>query len=152
MLDSSAFSFAPFAGQAQGFYTPTPGGMNTVYHNPAAGDLHTPGVPFHLGTPLSMPLPESGLHAGAPFEAQGFHPHMFQNNTFQNQPQYPQHQQTYHANLLVHEDSGYAAVDGSPDNELDLGSSVSKDLHMMPESSQRAERRMHAPPLPSEDR
>ena len=46
-----------------GYYTPTPGGTNTLYH-PQAGDLHTPGFSLGLNTPLSLPTSESAaLHA-----------------------------------------------------------------------------------------
>ena len=56
LLDPGSFSFSQFAGHPHGYYTPTPGGTNTLYH-PQAGDLHTPtlGLGMGLGTPLSMP-------------------------------------------------------------------------------------------------
>ena len=65
MLDPSSFSFASFANQPPGYYTPTPGGTNTIYH-PQAGDLHTPTLSFGmgLGTPLSMPTSDGAIHPG----------------------------------------------------------------------------------------
>ncbi|ORY03414.1 CP2 transcription factor-domain-containing protein [Clohesyomyces aquaticus] len=95
LLDPNSFAFASFANQPPGYYTPTPGGTNTLYHS-SAGDLHTPGFSFGLGTPLSLPTSESGVHAGQPPPAShlhGFNPHAlgthhhFQTqNPFQLQP------------------------------------------------------------------
>jgi hypothetical protein len=130
LLDSNNFNFGNFG--SQGYYIPTPGGMNTIYHNQTAGDLHTPGMSFQLGTPLSMSLAEPSLNIGA-FDPNGFHPQMFQNQSFQtpnifqqqqqqqqqHDPESQQQQQTYHPSMLVHQDSGYGAMDGSPDNDAD---------------------------------
>ncbi|KAL1602733.1 hypothetical protein SLS60_006154 [Paraconiothyrium brasiliense] len=77
LLDPNSFAFTTFANQPPGYYTPTPGGTNTLYHS-QAGDLHTPGFSFGLGTPLSLPTSEAGLHAGqtAPTtQLHGFNPH-----------------------------------------------------------------------------
>jgi hypothetical protein len=88
MLDPTSFAFTNFANQPPGYYTPTPGGTNTLYHH-QAGDLHTPsGFTMGLGTPLSLPTSEGALHAqqSAPsvpihssFPAIAHHP--FQNPT-----------------------------------------------------------------------
>ncbi|KAF2869004.1 CP2 transcription factor-domain-containing protein [Massariosphaeria phaeospora] len=72
LLDPNSFSFASFANQPPGYYTPTPGGTNTLYHS-QAGDLHTPGFSFGLGTPLSLPTSEGGAHAGQPAPNAHFH-------------------------------------------------------------------------------
>lgn len=85
-----------FANQLSGYYTPTPGGTNTIFH-PTAGDLHTPSFQMGLGTPLSMPTSEGavpgGLHAGHPATGfNGFHPQM--------QQPFPQQQQQYHFSNL----------------------------------------------------
>ncbi|KAJ4348433.1 uncharacterized protein N0V89_009807 [Didymosphaeria variabile] len=77
LLDPNSFAFTTFANQPPGYYTPTPGGTNTLYHS-QAGDLHTPGFSFGLGTPLSLPTSEGALHAGqtAPTtQLHGFNPH-----------------------------------------------------------------------------
>lgn len=72
-----------------GYYTPTPGGTNTLYH-PQAGDLHTPGFSLGLNTPLSMPTSDtSALHA-----PQLAHMHSFAHAMQQQQQQ--QHQQQQH--------------------------------------------------------
>ncbi|KAI6884941.1 hypothetical protein KC363_g4260 [Hortaea werneckii] len=76
VMDPNSQSFQMFASQMPGYYTPTPGGTNTLYH-PQAGDLHTP---FGMGTPLSMPTSEGAMHVGQQVSAfQAF------------QPQLPQH-------------------------------------------------------------
>jgi hypothetical protein len=61
VLDQNNSSF--FSNQMSGYYTPTPGGTNTLYHT-QAGDLHTPGFGLGLNTPLSIPNSDShALHA-----------------------------------------------------------------------------------------
>ena len=97
LLDPNSFAFSNFANQSPGYYTPTPGGSNTLYHN-QAGDLHTPGFSMGLGTPLSMPTSEGPFPAGHTanasmhgFAVQGIAPHLFHNpNPFAFQHQHPQ--------------------------------------------------------------
>ncbi|KAL5407317.1 hypothetical protein PMIN04_011764 [Paraphaeosphaeria minitans] len=88
LLDPNSFAFTTFASQPPGYYTPTPGGTNTLYHS-QAGDLHTPGFSFGLGTPLSLPTSEGGLHAGqtaSTTQLHGFNPHALGNHHhFSNQ-------------------------------------------------------------------
>ncbi|KAG8625083.1 hypothetical protein KVT40_006834 [Elsinoe batatas] len=64
LLDPNSHTFNNFANQLPGYYTPTPGGTNTLYHSQHAGDLHTPGFQFGLGTPLSMPTSQEAMHHG----------------------------------------------------------------------------------------
>lgn len=111
-----------------GFYTP--GGMNTVYHNQSAGDLHTPGLAFHLGTPLSMPLPDGALHAAPTFDIPGLHPHIFHQNTFEPTHLFPE--QTFPPSMLVHKDSGYEAASESPEN-ADGTPEMRKDSYTVPD-------------------
>lgn len=121
LMDPNSFSFANFANAPPGYYTPTPGGTNTIYH-PQAGDLHTPtmGVSMGLGTPLSMPTSEgttmpptaSMMDISAGFQ------------TLQNQqfPQFntfiqpPQQQAAFAPASFVHQETGYETMehDGSP--------------------------------------
>ncbi|PKS13010.1 hypothetical protein jhhlp_000351 [Lomentospora prolificans] len=63
LLDANSFAFAGFNHGAGGYYTPTPGGTNTIYH-PQAGDLHTPtlGLGMGLNTPLSLSTSEATMH------------------------------------------------------------------------------------------
>ncbi|KAK8226119.1 CP2 transcription factor family protein-like protein [Phyllosticta capitalensis] len=75
LMDPNSFAFASFANQPPGYYTPTPGGTNTLYHS-QAGDLHTPGFSMGLGTPLSMPTSEGAIQAGQTSGAvSNFQPH-----------------------------------------------------------------------------
>src|SRR5579871_1810425 len=73
LLDPNSFAFSAFANQPPGYYTPTPGGTNTLYHN-QAGDLHTPGmgIGMGLGTPLSLPTSADGLHTTTMMDMTGF--------------------------------------------------------------------------------
>ncbi|OTB00603.1 hypothetical protein M426DRAFT_75682 [Hypoxylon sp. CI-4A] len=121
LLDPNSFSFSTFANQAPGYYTPTPGGTNTLYH-PQAGDLHTPsmGLGMGLGTPLSLPTSEGAIQAGpAMMDLTQFHhglpPHQFPQpfNPF-IQPTPPQ--PAFAPSSFVHQDTGYETMDhdGSP--------------------------------------
>ncbi|KAF2481486.1 CP2 transcription factor-domain-containing protein [Neohortaea acidophila] len=81
LMDPNSHAFSMFAGH--GYYTPTPGGTNTLFH-PQAGELHTPGLSMSLATPLSLPTSEGALHAG--HQAPEFH-HGFQNHLQQHHVQ-----------------------------------------------------------------
>ena len=147
LFDSNPFAFGAYPNQSTGYYTPTPGGLNTLYHS-QAGDLHTPGMAIHLGTPLSMPMSESSMHVGPSLEMHGFHPQLFQANAFASQSHYAS-QASYAPSSFVHQDSGYEAMDGSPGNELGIQTDGQQDLsfalHNMPAN-------MPAPPLPSSEK
>jgi hypothetical protein len=119
LLDPTSFAFNAFANAPPGYYTPTPGGTNTLFH-PQAGDLHTPtlGLVPGLGTPLSMqtsgePLPQAppamdmaGLQPIPAHQFHQFHPFI------QSQPP----QQAFAPSSFVHQDTGYETMeqDGSP--------------------------------------
>ncbi|KAI1757547.1 CP2 transcription factor-domain-containing protein [Xylaria castorea] len=121
LLDPNSFSFSAFANQQPGYYTPTPGGTNTLYHH-QAGDLHTPslGLVMGLNTPLSLPTSDGAIHAGpgmidmshfqSAIAPQHFHQpfHQF----MQPAPQPP----SFAPSTLVHLDTGYETMDhdGSP--------------------------------------
>jgi hypothetical protein len=116
-------AFANFANQPPGYYTPTPGGINTIYHN-QAGDLHTPGMGMGmgLGTPLSIPQEQQGM-MGGPMMDFGPHygQHLNQHHPFGNfnpfAPQQPhQPQQSFAPATFMHQDTGYETMDhdGSP--------------------------------------
>jgi hypothetical protein len=113
LLDPNSFAFSQFANQPPGYYTPTPGGTNTIYH-PQAGDLHTPGFTLGLGTPLSMPTAEAGVQIGnspqQAFEHQTLAPHVFQNPNpfaFQHHQQPQHHQQTFAPHQFTHQPSHF---------------------------------------------
>ena len=108
LLDPNSFAFTSFANQPPGYYTPTPGGTNTLYHS-QAGDLHTPGFSFGLGTPLSLPTSEGGIHAGQTAAAghlHDFHPHALGGQPhFQNVNPFSipsQHAQSYAPHHFTH--------------------------------------------------
>lgn len=133
LLDPNSFAFASFANQPPGYYTPTPGGTNTIYHS-QAGDLHTPGFSFGLGTPLSLPTSEAGLHAGQPGTAShlhGFNPHAL-NHHFANQnpfgfpppqqqhggPAFAPHQFSHHPAPFEHAALAQSHQDSPMDNVM----------------------------------
>ena len=96
-MDPTSQNFGMFANQMPGYYTPTPGGSNTVYQQTQAGDLHTPGFTMGLETPHSLPTSAGALNAGHPFAGfQPFAQHMPQvveQQTFQNPDPFGLHQQ-----------------------------------------------------------
>ncbi|KAF7507297.1 hypothetical protein GJ744_010731 [Endocarpon pusillum] len=95
VMDPNSFAFSTFANQPPGYYTPTPGGLNTLYHS-QAGDLHTPG----MGN-LNIPLHH-------------YQPHLLQPPQFENVPNYAPHQVFAPSSFLQHKDSGYEAMTQSP--------------------------------------
>lgn len=121
LLDPGSFAFAGFGSQPGGYYTPTPGGTNTIYH-PQAGDLHTPtlSLGMGLGTPLSMPTTEGGIHSGpGAIDPTGFHHGFHPHHQFQHfNPfiQLPAPQPAFAPSSFVHQDTGYETMDqdGSP--------------------------------------
>ncbi|KAK4549078.1 hypothetical protein LTR36_007534 [Oleoguttula mirabilis] len=142
MMDPNSHSFNMFANQMPGYYTPTPGGTNTLYHS-QAGDLHTPGYIMGLGTPLSMPTSEGTLHAGQQAASfQGFHAHLpqhMQQSSFQNvnpfHMQHHHHQQGFPPHHFTHH-SSYEPMEG-PVGESpveDLGVDVNMLQHHSPDA------------------
>lgn len=119
-LDLNYFAFTPFANQFPGLYTLTRSGLNTLYHS-QAGDLHTPEMGMHLGTPLSMPHTGQRLQwHDSGVEMQQFQPYLinhhphFHNPFVQQQQQQPQRQSYAPSHFLQHHDSGYEAMEHSP--------------------------------------
>jgi hypothetical protein len=119
LLDPNSFAFSNFANQLPGYYTPTPGGTNTLYHS-QAGDLHTPGmgIGMGLGTPLSLPTSADGLHSTMMDMSAFTHqmPPQFQNyNPFGHQHQHHHQQQqqqtSYAPSSFVHQDTGYETME-----------------------------------------
>ncbi|KAF1946578.1 hypothetical protein EJ02DRAFT_215150 [Clathrospora elynae] len=112
LLDPNSFAFTSFANQPPGYYTPTPGGTNTLYQS-QAGDLHTPGFSFGLGTPLSLPTSEGGVHANqhAPTaHLHGFNPHALGTHHFQNVNPFgmhSHHSQSFAPHQFTHQPSAF---------------------------------------------
>ena len=151
MFDANpSFSLGTFNNQPTGYYTPTPGGLNTVYHNQTAGDLHTPGMAFHLGTPLSMPMHDGSLSGPtSTFEMQGFNPQIFQTHQYPTHQQFTDHSTAFPPSMLVHQDSGYGPMEGSPDDELDINATLPTDSQLASPVTQRGHAGMGAHLLPS---
>lgn len=142
LLDPNSYAFTNFANQPPGYYTPTPGGTNTIYHS-QAGDLHTPGFCFGLGTPLSLPTSEAGLHAGQPVpqsQIQGFHPHSLSGHHFQNQTQFPMptqhgHGQSFAPHQFSHQPVfEHASLAQVPDHTHSPMDNVMPDVEMQEHS------------------
>ncbi|KAH7157165.1 CP2 transcription factor-domain-containing protein [Dactylonectria macrodidyma] len=116
LLDPNSLSFANFANAPPGYYTPTPGGTNTLFHH-QAGDLHTPTLGFGmgLGTPLSMPTSGEGMHAvpgTGPMDIAGFQAfHSQQFHQFNPFIQAPPPQPAFAPSSFVHQDTGYETMD-----------------------------------------
>ncbi|KAI9738171.1 MAG: hypothetical protein M1834_008669 [Cirrosporium novae-zelandiae] len=125
LLDPNSFAFSAFANQPPGYYTPTPGGYNTIYH-PQAGDLHTPTLGMSIHTPLSLPHTENVLHPGSSMDLHNFQspylpPAQFHpQNVFLQPP-------AFAPTSLFHQDSGYSATDRPPEE-----ASPQKDLNVPP--------------------
>ncbi|KAH6874145.1 CP2 transcription factor-domain-containing protein [Thelonectria olida] len=124
LLDPNSISFASFANAPPGYYTPSPGGTNTLFH-PEAGDLHTltMGLGMGLGTPLSMPtlgdvMQPRPVHTA--MEMTGFQtsqPHQFHHCNPFIQP--PPPQQAFAPSTFVHQDTCYETMD-QDDSPMDL--------------------------------
>ncbi|KAI9147832.1 Grainyhead-like protein [Paramyrothecium foliicola] len=119
LLDPNSFSFNAFANAPPGYYTPTPGGTNTIFH-PQAGDLHTPtlGLVPGLGTPLSMQTSGEPMQPTGPaMDMTGLQPiPAHQYHQFHPFMQAPPPQQAFAPSSFVHQDTGYETMeqDGSP--------------------------------------
>lgn len=84
--------------------------MSGVFHN-QAGDLHTPGMGFGLGTPLSISHSETHTNSASAIDMHAFHPHLLQSQPYQSSNPFAQ-QQTYAPSSFVHQDSGYETIPG----------------------------------------
>ena len=128
LLDSNSFSFSAFANQPPGYYTPTPGGINTLYHS-AAGDLHTPGM--GMNTPLSLPNSLNSIQAqDSNMNFSHFHPQLLHQAQFHDpyghhhqHPPQPLHPQSFAPSQFLHQDSGYGQA-------LDSGSHKTTPISM----------------------
>ncbi|KAI9834252.1 MAG: hypothetical protein M1819_003090 [Sarea resinae] len=127
LLDPNSFAFASFANQPPGYYTPTPGGTNTLYHS-QAGDLHTPGMGMGMDTPLSGPTSEIGFHAGSTldlhdFHSQSIHPHHFHSSgNFGPQESFAPSQFSHHS-------TGFDTMDASGDHSPMDDMGMDTDMH-----------------------
>ena len=118
MLDPNSFSFAQFANEGAADFGPSSSGPAGMFHN-QAGDLHTPGMAFQLGTPLSS----DDSHPTSAVDMHGFHPHLLHPQTFHSTTNLHQ-QRTYAPSSFLHTDSGYETLEQtnheSPDQKQQL--------------------------------
>ena len=110
ILDTNSFAFASFANHHSSDFGSTPGGTNTVFHNNQAGDLHTPGMGFQLGTPLSVPNSAGQSDATAAIDMHGFHSHLLHSQPFQNPSRFTL-PQSYAPSSFIHQDSAYDTME-----------------------------------------
>lgn len=113
-MDPDSFSFNSFANAPPGYYTPTPGGTNTLFHT-QAGDLQTPvGLAGPaLETPLSMPATGNPITSGAGVvDMAGFQPlPSHQMHHFSPFVQVPPPQPQFVPSSFVHQDTGYETME-----------------------------------------
>jgi hypothetical protein len=122
-----------------GYYTPTPGGTNTLYH-PQAGDLHTPGFSLGLNTPLSMPTSDTSAlhapqlahmhsfaHAMQQQQQQHHHHHM---NPFGAHPFQMHHQSTFPPQNFQHQAPVFDQLDSQATDSPMCGGDMNLDVEM----------------------
>lgn len=145
LMDPNSFAFASFANQPPGYYTPTPGGINTLYHS-QAGDLHTPGMGMNVGTPLSLPASGGALPADSAIDMHQFHPQLLQAHQFHNvNPFAPQ--QSFAPSTFMHHDSGYGAMEHSGEASPEDNMGLTHDRESMP--GQAISRRLDGSMIPA---
>ena len=112
MLDTNSYAFTSFVNQHSETFTPTLGGFVSGVVQNQAGELHTPGMAFGLGTPLSISTSESHSHTASVSDMQTFPPHLLQSQPFPS-PNRLEHQRSYAPSSFVHQDSGYETRHGT---------------------------------------
>lgn len=93
MLEHNSLGFTPLPSQSAAFFGTTPGASHPAYQS-QAGDLHTPGLAFQLGTPLSLPHTDHGIQPGLHSDLHGYHPQYLVPDAFHNHNVY-HHQPLY---------------------------------------------------------
>lgn len=148
ILDTNSFAFASFANQPPAYYTPNAGGTGTAYHN-QAGDLHTPGMGFNLGTPLSMPTSDSNIHSTT--DIQGFNPQMFEAHHYHASNIYPS-QQSYAPSSFIHQEPGFDAMEAStgdsPAHDIKMEADMRRESNLAAFTPRTFESMAAPPPLP----
>ena len=149
ILDTNSFSFASFANQPAGDFAPASSGINNAILHSQAGDLHTPGMAFQLGTPLSSDISTSTI------DMHGFQPQLLQSQPFQpseNLPHPQKQQQSYAPSSFVHRDSGYDTTENTNRDFLAQKHETKEAAHDMMRYAQyqsNAYDSMAAPRIPS---
>ena len=127
MLDTNSFAFTSFANHHASDFDSTSGGTNTVFHNNQAGDLHTPGMGFQLGTPLSVPNSAGQSDKQAAINMHGFHTHLLHSQPFQNPNRFTP-QQSYAPSSFIHQNTGYDAIEHTNHAMAPPRSSIDEEL------------------------
>lgn len=127
ILDTNSFAFASFANHHSSDFDSAPGGTNAVFHNNQAGDLHTPGIGFQLGTPLSVPNSAGQSDTTAAIDMHGFHTHLLHSQPHQNPSRFTP-QQSYAPSSFIHQDSGYDAMEHPHHGMTAQRSSIDEEL------------------------
>jgi len=140
LMDPNSQNFSLFANQAPGYYTPTPGGTNTIFH-PQAGDLHTP-FTMGLSTPHSLPTSAGAFNANHQFAAFPPYTHQMpqpmQQQPFQNPDPFgmSHQQQSFPPHHFSHQPT-FDPMDGPMgDSPMD---NLGMDMHMQDQH--------HSPPM-----
>ncbi|KAL8693173.1 MAG: hypothetical protein Q9218_001955 [Villophora microphyllina] len=131
-MDANSFAFAPLPNHASGYCTPGTGGIGAFYHS-KAGDLHTPNLGFHLGTPLSLSHSENRSHAATAFDVHAFQPNFLESQEYHASDHFGP-QQTFAPSTFLHQDSGFDTMGASNDTTPRLqtmpGSAISQPTTM----------------------
>ncbi|KAL9605674.1 MAG: hypothetical protein Q9179_001139 [Wetmoreana sp. 5 TL-2023] len=131
-MDANSFAFASLPNQTPGYCTPGTSGTGTYYHN-KAGDLHTPNLDFHLGTPLSLPHSEGRSHAATAFDVRGFQPNFLESHEFQAAEHFGA-PQTFVSSSFLHQDSGFGTMGPSnnttPRQQTIAGNAMDQPTHI----------------------
>ncbi|KAL8675415.1 MAG: hypothetical protein Q9168_000246 [Polycauliona sp. 1 TL-2023] len=124
-IDASSFAFASLTNSASGYCTPSTGGNGTYYHN-KAGDLHTPNLGFHMGTPLNLPQSEARNLTAAAFDMHGFQPTFLESNGFPSSDHFGE-PQSFAPSSFLHQDSGFDTMDDTtPKPQTIAGSAMTQ--------------------------
>lgn len=103
-----------------------------IYHN-RAGDLHTPSMGFHMGTPMSMPTTDGQIHPASELDMHALHPNLL--SSFLPSASYPQ-QQSYAPSSFIRQDSGFEAMDASndvtPKQEMSMELEIQREKNLIP--------------------
>ncbi|KAL8997081.1 MAG: hypothetical protein Q9169_003571 [Polycauliona sp. 2 TL-2023] len=124
-IDASSFAYASLTNPTSGYCPSSAGGNGTFYHN-KAGDLHTPNLGFHLGTPLNLPQSEGRNLPPAVFDMHGFQPSFLETHGFAAATDFGD-AQTFAPSSFLHQDSGFDTMDDTtPKQQTVAGSAMTR--------------------------
>lgn len=154
LLDSGPFAFSSLMNQPSGYYTPTASAMSIACHT-QAGDLHTPGMGFQLGTPLSIPTSDGQILSTATAGMHAFHSHLVASNHYPDAQLFAP-QQSYAPSSFLHQDSGFDHLDASheemPVHDMKMESGLRTDSNLVSLPPGTFDATMAAPPKPGSEK